>query len=529
VIASRKGNSRYRQRRRSAWGLLLCWLLLSGVAAALEADSREALRKAADLVQQGQLEEADRQARLALSDPETRAVACSVLGTIRFQQKRLAESASFLNEAIRLNPHLLGAHLSLAEVYRLQGKPELALGLYRRILVLEPSNAAARLALARSETEQGNYRRSLDLAKPALSVLKQSPDGLFVMATDFLKLGDRAAAADLAEDWTRLTGTPPAWSVKFALMLAQGGVVPEAIDILEHVKQTSPPSYELAFNLAGVYLLKKDFGRALEYYDQALSLNPQAVPALRQAAGVAEHQGELERSLSYWMRARKIEPDNPEILLGFGRVCLKMDLLEDAESALTKAASLKPDDPSYQYTLAAAKVGKHQFEPARGLLEAILRKKPDDAQVQYALGSVSYLDGHLADAATHLRESVRLQPEQLASYYYLALVAKDQGDEAEAIVTLQELLRRYPDHAPSCEVLGSLLMSAQRYPEAESSLEKAVRLNPKSVKANYQLGLLLARMGKKAEADKQLEVAKSLRTEDESASRLQLRLLDPDQ
>jgi tetratricopeptide (TPR) repeat protein len=72
-------------------------------------------------------------------------------------------------------------------------------------------------------------------------------------------------------------------------------------------------------------------------------------------------------------------------------------------------------------------------------------------------------------------------------------------------------------------------MSAHRYPEAETSLENAVRLNPKSVKANYQLGLLLSRMGKKDEADKQLEVAKSLRKEDEASSRLQLRLLDPDQ
>ena len=140
-----------------------------------------------------------------------------------------------------------------------------------------------------------------------------------------------------------------------------------------------------------------------------------------------------------------------------------------------------------------------------------------------------YLEGHLPEASTHLQESVRLLPDQLAPYYYLALVARDQGKDAEAISMLQDLLHRYPDHASSCEVLGSLLMSAQRYPEAEISLERAVQLNPKSVKANYQLGLLLSRMGKKDEADKRLEVAKSLRQEDESNSRLQLRLLDPDQ
>ena len=94
-------------------------------------------------------------------------MAYSVLGAIRFQQKRLPESVSLLEKAIRLDPRLLGAQLSLAEVYSVQGKSELALGVYRRVLNLDPSNVSARLALARSETEKGNYRRSLELAQPA--------------------------------------------------------------------------------------------------------------------------------------------------------------------------------------------------------------------------------------------------------------------------------------------------------------------------------------------------------------------------
>lgn len=512
----------------AATALLWSLLFLSAVAE-LRADAREALQKAVALIQEGRLEEADQQAQLALSNPQTRAVAYSVLGTIRFQQKRLPESIDFFQKAIRLDPRLLGAQLSLADAYTIQGKPELALGLYRRILTLDPSNATARLALARSEAEEGNYQRSLDLAQPVLPALKQSADGLLVLAMDYVKIGNRTAAAELAKDWARLTDTPPAWSIKFALLLAREGMAPEAIEILERVKRTSPPSYELAFNLAGVYLLKNDPVSALESYDQALVLNPTSVPALRQAAAITEQQGELERSLSYWIRAKKIEPDNPEILFGFGRVCLKMDLLDDAEPALTKAASLRPDDPSYQYALAAAKVGKRQFQAAEALLDNLIKVKASDPQIQYAMGSVLYLEGHLAEASTHLRESVRLLPNQLAPYYYLALVARDQGKDAEAIGMLEDLLHRYPDHASSCEVLGSLLMSAQRYPEAEVSLERAVQLNPKSVKANYQLGLLLSRMGKKDEADKRLEVAKSLRQEDEANSRLQLRLLDPDQ
>ena len=113
------------------------------------------------LVQQGRLEEADRQARLALADPETRAVAYSVLGTIRVQQKKLAESAVFLQKAIRLEPRLVGAHLTLAQVYTLQGKPQSALRMFRRVVELDPSNATARLALARAAMEKGDYAGSL--------------------------------------------------------------------------------------------------------------------------------------------------------------------------------------------------------------------------------------------------------------------------------------------------------------------------------------------------------------------------------
>jgi tetratricopeptide (TPR) repeat protein len=445
------------------WALLLCGFLLLGEL--VGADSREAVQRAAALVQQGRLEEAEQQARLALSDPATQATANSILGVIRLHQNQLHESVWFLEQAIRLEPALLGAHLNLAEVYHLQGKRQLAIRLFRRVGELDPAFASV----------------------------------------------------------------PPASSIKFALLLVEDGGVKEAIDVLERASLASAPSYEMSFNLGSAYLLNSERGKALEAYDLALRFKPDSVAALRQAAAIAERQGQLERSLSYWIRAKKIEPDDPEILLGFGRVCLRMDLLEDAEPALIKAARLKPDEPAYQYTLAAAKVGKRQFEAAQGLIEQLVEKRPDDAQLQYALGSILYIQGHLADAAARLRESIRLHPEQLASNYYLALVARDQGNDAAAIEMLEKLLQRYPDHAPSSEVLGALLMTAGRYTEAESNLRKAVRLNPKSVKANYQLGLLLARMGRKEEAAKQLELAKSMREEDEASSRLQLRLLDPEQ
>src|SRR5436190_19336380 len=98
-----------------AGALLTCGFLVLPAVASVQS-AVDALQKAAMLVQQGHLDEAEQQARLALSDSETRAAGYSVLGAIRFQQKRLEESAGLLRKAIELEPHLVGAHLSLAQV-----------------------------------------------------------------------------------------------------------------------------------------------------------------------------------------------------------------------------------------------------------------------------------------------------------------------------------------------------------------------------------------------------------------------------
>jgi tetratricopeptide (TPR) repeat protein len=515
-----------RRRKTFRWVVLAGVLLPAAVIAA--GQGREALQRAAVLAQEGRLPEAEQQAQQALSDPETRAAARSMLGAIRIQQGRLREGTEMLEEAIRLEPRLVGAHLSLAEAYMMQGKSDPALPLLRHVLELDPGNTTARLGLARYETEKGHYQRSLELARPALAAFKESPEGLLILAADYLKTADRSSAAALVDSARHLPGLTSAWAVAFAQVLVSGGLVAEGIDVLEHAQAAEPSSYELAFALGSAYLVKGDPERSLEAYDRALALRPDSLLALRQAAAVAERHAELERSLSYWRRARKLAGADPEILLGFGRVALEMDLLDDAEAALSVAASLRPGDPAYQYTLAVAKVGKRQYEAAQGLLEPLVQKKPDDAALQYALGSVLYMQGKLAEAAARLHESLRLEPGQLASSYYLALVDRDQGHDAEAIRALEELLRRHPDHASSCEALGGLLMNAARYEEAERLLRRAIELSPKSVKANYQLGLLLARTGRKEEADKQLAAAKSLRAEDDASSRLQLHLLDPE-
>ena len=175
-------------------------------------------------------------------------------------------------------------------------------------------------------------------------------------------------------------------------------------------------------------------------------------------------------------------------------------------------------------------MGKRQYEAAQALLEPLVEKRPDDAQLQYALGSVLYIQGHLAEAEARLRESLRLEPDQLASPYYLALVARDQGRDAEAIERLEELLQALSGSRAVVRGSGRTADERQRYEEAETQPAQGRRAQSRSrSRPTTSSACSWRASGRKEEADKQLAQAKSLREEDEATSRLQLRLLDPDQ
>ena len=139
----------------------------------------------------------------------TRAAAYSVLGTISFQRKRLDESIVFFKKAIQLDERLVGAHLSLAQVYMLQGKPALALTLFERVLKAAPSNADARLGVAWSAMEAGQYPRSMEVAAPLMA------------------------------EWTPASNVPPDLAIKFGVLFATHGAAPQAIDILERIRKAT--------------------------------------------------------------------------------------------------------------------------------------------------------------------------------------------------------------------------------------------------------------------------------------------------
>src|SRR5712692_2640834 len=188
------------------------------------------LEKSLELVNQGDLNGAEKEARLALTDPSTRAPALATLGAIRLRQEKYEESEGFLNTALRLDPRLVGARINLGHVYVLRGKADRARNLFKSVLETDPSNLNARFDLAKLEAQSGNYGVSLELAKPVISALRNSDEGLLVLGTDYLGLQQIGPAQALVSDWKALPEVAPDVAVNFASLFVKKGLFQQGVE-----------------------------------------------------------------------------------------------------------------------------------------------------------------------------------------------------------------------------------------------------------------------------------------------------------
>jgi tetratricopeptide (TPR) repeat protein len=504
--------------------LVLC-LLVAGAGA--QADHIQA---AAQLLSSGNSRQAEVEARKALQNPSTRALALAMLGTIRLQDGKAEESIKFLQQALALNPKLVGARTTLGNAYAFGGQSELAAKCFRDVLKLAPDNFNARFDLFKLEASRRNFQQSLDVGAPILPQLLEFDEGMVVLASDYGALGKKQELHDLLAHWQKLPEPSDEAVLDFGTTLLVYGMKSEATKVFEdeETRLAAHPLPSVALKLANAFLAVGLPDRAEKNAQIALSLSQDCTACYQTLAQIAERQDNSEKALAYLVTARKVAPQDPEILFEFGEVCLERNLVDDALPALTKAVELKPDNDSYVYVLGSANIARGHLPDALKLFQQLQRKHSRDAALAYAIGAVYYLQGKFEDAEASLKQSLAAQPDQVAASYYLALTYDAMGDDERAIPVFRDLLKANPRHAPSYVKLGTILVREHQYEEAQQNLEQAVSLDPDSVEAHYQLGLLFRRLGKSAESESQFAESRKLEAEQRAQKDMRLRLLLPD-
>lgn len=392
------------------------------------------VERAAALVREGRVEEAERQLAAVLQSTPNEAGALNLLGTIRAQQGRLDEAETFFTRAARADRRFVGPRMNLAYLYHLKNLPEKASTALGEVLVIDPDNADAAQKLARLLLSSNRLDECIDLVEGLQKRGRASGSLLAILGDAHLGKGDLQRAEESYQlALERVPGEPTAMLGKAQVALRKGET-PLAVSYLLSVKDAAAGSPELLYGYAVVALragLADEAGAALARAAQ-FRPNDSRIVYLSGVSWLKRRRPDLSEAEVSFRRFLELQPSNPQGQLFLGYVLLKQKRSAEARALLESSVKADGSAPEGFYYLGLIAQDEQDDARAVEILEEVAQRFPAYAHAHVALG-VSYM--RLKDyerARRELETAVQLAPGDQKAHFNLALVYSRTKEPARA-------------------------------------------------------------------------------------------------
>jgi pilus assembly protein FimV len=357
------------------------------------------------------------------------------------------KAAAVYKQVLKLNPVLLDVNLRLAELYQQlglmsdamqqyqlvanayekQGNSGASLNLFKKLVDLEPDNAASRVRLAEAYSKEGMNKEAIGELGKVATQLKQSGRN-----EEFIKVAERLLALD--------TQNLPLIR-ELANIYLQRGETKRALARLQTCFKADPRDIETLILLAQTFL---DLGQQVK-----------TISVYKELARIYGERGRREEEEAAWRRILALAPRDPDALVGTGQsappileaefeeVREKTEPREPSREPATVVATARSADPSrtegrsaeVQKLLTEADVYlKYGLrEKAAAHLRRILAAAPESVAAHQKAKELHLLTGNSAGAADELVQCAQL--------------SLSEGNQPQAKVFLEQLRELAPGHA----------------------------------------------------------------------------------
>ena len=275
-----------------------------------------------------------------------------------------------------------------------------------------------------------------------------------------------------------------------AVRLHQGGELPKAKEIYEHILQVHPWHFD-ALHLLGLLAHQTgNHGAALALIDKAISIKSDNPMFFNHRGLVLHALGEQQRALDSYQQALSLKPNFADAYVNRGNA---FDALrQDNQAIASYDLAIQADPSSLNAYLNKAsvleKVG--QSQAAVDACEKLLGFRPDLPQAHCAKGiSLSTL-GRLAEAIKAFDAALALAPNFVPALCNRGIAYQRNYDYQPALDDMNRSILLEPHNSNLYFNLGSLFFQMEDIPAALENYNKAIELAPNNSEASYNKSLL---------------------------------------
>jgi tetratricopeptide (TPR) repeat protein len=242
-----------------------------------------------------------------------------------------------------------------------------------------------------------------------------------------------------------------------------------ALPYLNKAQQLDPGRPAPLLALAKVYVALRDYQRANELYEKAVTLDARLAEAwyglgvtsrslAEQLLNQTARQGEiksaaknekiqqlLNSAVQALTRAVELDPNSARAHLLMAESLADAGKPLEAVSEFNAAIKLDPRLDAAYLGLATNYWKQHQFDQALPLLKDLLRKSPNDPEINAMIADLLEHNGDVANAEQHARIALAANPSLIQTHVVLARIYLGRQQPKLAMTELRKIIPADPD------------------------------------------------------------------------------------
>jgi cellulose synthase operon protein C len=427
-------------------------------------------------------------------------------GIVYLSKRDIGAARENFERALQIQPNYLPAIGNLAQLDRLEKKPDLARKRYDAVLEKDPKNEQALLGLTNLLQSLGGDPNEIEsLLKKAMTANPQSINVRVALVTFYAQRGDGKQALLAAQEANAALSNDPRTLELLGQVQQATGDVTLAVGTFSKLVAAQPDALGPLLHLAGALVAAKDYDKAIEKMREAQKINPERFETSRQMAIVYALAGRSEQAL---LEIKATQRRQPADMRGYqleGDFWGGQQKWQEAEAAFRAAQKQAPDDGLVAVKLYATMTNAGKGAAANAAADKWLQDHPKDVVLRGYLAERAMQKQDYKVAARYYQAVVAQQPDNAMFLNNLAWVAGELGD-AKALSYAEKASTLAPTNPSVMDTLGMLLVKKGDVTQGLEKLQKAAQLAPNQAEIRLHLAKTLIKAGDKAAARKELEV-----------------------
>ena len=468
------------------------------------------------LAKVGNLQPAEAELRQAVALAPDNAEFLRDLATVLAMEKKLDESTSYFQRALKIDPRNSMARRYLAaNLWQLHRYAEARQNL-RMLLNANPGDPQALLLLGMVSENTSDYARAAKTLASVPALVRAQPESIAALARSYYHIGEtEKARAWLNELQNHAAGVRAAFlGVQIADEM-QDYKAAEAL--LSSVALHYSDQTELRYRLALVKFHAQQFEESRQILQQLLDDGHKTSEVNRLLASCFRAQNRYEEAIQALQEAIQLDPGNEAGYLGLADILLAQKRISPAMELAQRMAKAFPNSSRVFVSKGSIELGAGDFTDAVGSFTRAAQLEPANSDAAIGLARAQANAGMTQQAKATLDSAIKRFPQKAPFELELgqALLKEAETGNKTAEIRAEQLLNSVVAHdnkvAEAYYELGDLALRRGQAAKALIHLEKAAKLAPSSAKTHFALSRAYRQLGRKQEAEKQLILFEKLK------------------